>query len=294
MRLGSEDMLIAVALVTASVTVLILLRNVLFKALHRLASGTTVQFADMVIASLRVPSLMWCIAIGFSIGLAMTDLPDRIVDRLSKVIHVIVIFSVTLALAHLAGRLFRYYMERSEMSLPSTGLAQGVLRGAILMLGSLVILSHVGVSITPILTALGVGGLAVALALQDTLSNFFAGLHILIEKSIRVGDFVKLESGQEGYVEDITWRTARVRMLPNNIVVIPNKKLAESVVVNYHLPEKRMSVLVPFSVSYAADPDRVEEILIEEATAAAGIVDGLLVDPRPFVRFIPGFGESAL
>jgi small-conductance mechanosensitive channel len=119
-------------------------------------------------------------------------------------------------------------------------------------------------------------------------------MHILVEKSIRVGDFIRLESGQEGYVDDITWRTTRIRMLPNNMVVIPNSKLAQSVVTNYYLPEKRMSLLIPVGVSYSSDPERVEQILVEEAKKAVGEVPGLLGDPEPFVRFIPGFGESSL
>jgi small-conductance mechanosensitive channel len=161
-------------------------------------------------------------------------------------------------------------------------------------MGFLIILSVLGISITPLLTALGVGGLAVALALQDTLANLFAGIHILMEKAVRVGDFVKLETGQEGYVEDITWRTTRVRMLPNNIVVIPNSKLSQSVVTNYYLPEKRMSLLIPIGVSYSSDPEEVERILIDEAKKAVGEVQGLRGEPEPFVRFIPGFGESSL
>jgi small-conductance mechanosensitive channel len=145
-----------------------------------------------------------------------------------------------------------------------------------------------------IITALGVGGLAVALALQDTLANLFAGIHILMEKSIRVGDFVRLETGQEGYVEDITWRTTRIKMLPNNMVIIPNSKLSQSIMTNYYLPEKRMALLIPIGVSYSSDPEKVERILVEEAKKAVGEVPGLLGEPEPAVRFIPGFGESSL
>jgi small-conductance mechanosensitive channel len=169
-----------------------------------------------------------------------------------------------------------------------------MLKGIIFTIGILIILSYMGISIAPLLTALGVGGLAVALALQDTLANLFAGIHILVEKSLRVGDFVKLESGQEGYVDDITWRTTRIRMLPNNMVVIPNSKLAQSVVTNYYLPERRMSLLIPIGVSYASDPAKVERILVEEAKKGATDIPGLLADPEPFVRFIPGFGDSSL
>ncbi|MCZ7625269.1 MAG: mechanosensitive ion channel family protein [Candidatus Methylomirabilis sp.] len=144
------------------------------------------------------------------------------------------------------------------------------------------------------LTALGVGGLAVALALQGSLANLFAGIHLLVEKPLRVGDYVKLESGQEGYVVDIGWRTTRIRALPNNLVIVPNAKLADTILTNYHLPEKRMSVLIPINVSYACDPGRIEAILVEEARSAIGDVPGLLAEPVPFVRFIPGFGESSL
>ena len=83
-------------------------------------------------------------------------------------------------------------------------------------------------------------------------------------------------------------------MLPNNMVVIPNSKLSQSIVTNYYLPEKRMSLLIPISVSYSSNPEKVERILIEETKKAVGEIPGLLGDPEPFVRFIPGFGESSL
>jgi small-conductance mechanosensitive channel len=160
--------------------------------------------------------------------------------------------------------------------------------------GLLILLDDLGVAITPILTALGVGGLAVALALQDTLSNLFAGIHILADQPIRVGDYVKLDSGIAGFVEDIGWRSTRLRLLSNNMTIVPNAILAKSAITNYCLPAPRMSLDVRVDVSYAADPDQVEKVLVEEATQAAAVVPGLLADPPPLVRFIPGFGESAL
>jgi small-conductance mechanosensitive channel len=226
--------------------------------------------------------------------LSFSDIPAKHLSYLSKIIHIIIILSVTLASANMAGRLFKNYIQKSNLPIPTTGLAYGIFKGTILMIGFLIILSVLGISIAPLLTALGVGGLAVALALQDTLANLFAGIHILMERSIRVGDFVKLETGQEGYIDDITWRTTRVRMLPNNIVVVPNNKLAQSVVTNYYLPEKQMSLLISIGVSYSSDPEQVERILVEEAKKGALDIPGLLAEPEPFVRFIPGFGASSL
>lgn len=115
-----------------------------------------------------------------------------------------------------------------------------------------------------------------------------------MEKPIRVGDYIKLESGQEGYVADIGWRTTRIRMLPNNMAIVPNAKLAETILTNFYLPEKRMSLLIPISGSYQSDPSYVETILLEEVVATIGHLPGLVAEPAPFVRFIPGFGESSL
>jgi len=278
----------------SSVIILFILRKLVFRVLHKWAKRTETDIDDIVIKSFSTPAIYWIIAIGLYIGIAISELPEKYVFYISKTIHVMVIFSITIATANLSGKIFTNYVQRSKLPFPTTGLAYGILKGLIIVLGLLIILTVIGISITPFLTALGVGGLAVALALQDTLSNLFAGIHILVEKSIRVGDFIRLETGQEGYVEDITWRTTRIKMLHNNMVIIPNSKLSQSIVTNYHLPEKRLALTIPVSVSYSSDPEKIEHILIDETKRAVGQIPGLLGDPEPAVRFIPGFGESSL
>lgn len=294
MGIGLKDMVIPAATAMVSASVFFVGRSITFNFLHKWAEKTDTQIDDIIIKSIKIPSIYWCIAIGLYIGVAISDFPEKYVFYFSRAIHVIVILSITIAAANLSGKIFKNYIQKLDLPIPITGLAYGILKGTILVIGFLIILSVLGISITPLITALGVGGLAVALALQDTLANLFAGIHILVEKSIRVGDFIRLETGQEGYVEDITWRTTRIRMLPNNMVIIPNSKLSQSIVTNYYLPEKRMALLIPVSVSYSSDPEKVERILIEEAKRGVGEIPGLLRDPEPFVRFIPGFGDSSL
>ena len=151
-----------------------------------------------------------------------------------------------------------------------------------------------GIQITPILTALGVGGLAVALALQDTRSNLFAGVHLLADRPIRVGDYIKIADSVEGYVVDVGWRSTRVRTLQNMVMVVPNKKVAESVITNYDLPEPRVALLLRMGVSYDSDPDHVERVLVDEAVRAVGEVPGLLAEPAPLARHrrqTTGLGE---
>jgi len=273
---------------------LFLVRGIAMRLLHRWAARTETMLDDLIIASIKTPSIFWCIAIGLAIGVGVSDLPQKYAQSVSTAIHVLLIFSITIAAANLSGQLFTHYVKQSDLPFKTTGLAYGLMKGLLYLIGILIILTVLGISIAPLITALGVGGLAVALALQDTLANLFAGIHILVEKSIRVGDFVRLESGQEGTILDITWRTTRIRLQPNIVVVIPNSKIAQSVVINYSLPEERTAIAVQVGVEYGADIDQVERVLVEEATKAVSEVDGMLADPAPSVRLDPGFGESSL
>jgi small-conductance mechanosensitive channel len=286
--------LVPLASATGATLILFAFRIISFKLLHSWAKKAEKQLGETIVTSLKVPSIFWCLAIGLYFGLAVSDFPEKYVFYASRTIQLVIILSVTMVAANLSGNIFKNYLKKSELPIPTTGLAFALLKGTILIIGFLIILNLLGISITPLITALGLGGLAVALALQDTLANLFAGIHILLEKSIKVGDFIKLETGEEGYVEDISWRTTRIRLLPNNMVIIPNSKLAQSIVTNYYLPEKRMSLFIPVRVSYSSDLEKVEKILLEETKKAAGEIPGLLGEPEPAVRFIPGFGESSL
>jgi small-conductance mechanosensitive channel len=284
-----------IGFVVAAVAALAL-RGAVLAVLRRWAGGPDglAAFLDAV----RLPSLLWALVLALFVALEVAGeyahLPRRLAQQLSLVLEVAIIVSVTLTVAGVAGTLITRAGERGALGGPVTGLARTASRGLVLVVGFLVLLSALGIQITPILTALGVGGLAVALALQDTLSNLFAGMHLLADRPIRVGDYVKIADTVEGYVVDVGWRSTRVRALQNHVVVVPNKKVAESIITNYDLPEPRMALLVPVGVAYGSDPDHVERVLVEEATRAAGEVPGLLADPPPFVRFIPGFGAYSL
>jgi small-conductance mechanosensitive channel len=247
-----------------------------------------------VLDVVRVPSALWCLVAGLAAAIEITPLPERFAHLLNRVLVAAVIVSVTVTLANVVGVAIVRAGARRSLGLPVTGLAQTSARAAVLIIGLLVLLGVLGVQITPLLTALGVGGLAVALALQDTLSNLFAGLHLLADKPIRVGDYVKIGDSVEGFVVDVGWRSTRVRLLQNNVVIVPNSNVAKSTIVNYDLPESRMSLLIPISVDYSVDPDRLERLLVEETQAAVGQVPGLLGEPAPMVRFIPGFGDSSM
>lgn len=289
------DLLIATGAGLIATAGLLALRRLVLRMLAVRVRRTEAKVDNLALAAFRLPSLLWCLALGLYIGLALIpSMPRKTEQLVDHGLATLLIVSMTLAAGQFLANVISSYADRLRLEIGVTGLTTALVKSAIYLSGGLILMNTLGISITPILTALGVGGLAVGLALRDSLANLFAGIHILVEKPLRVGDYIKLESGQEGYVVDIGWRTTRIRMLPNNMIVVPNTKLAESIVTNYHLPETRMSVLIPISVGYGSDPSRVESLLVDEAAGAVGEVPGLLAEPAPFVRFIPGFGESSL
>lgn len=164
-------------------------------------------------------------------------------------------------------------------------LTENIVRVAVIVVGVLVILNSLGVEITPILATLGVGGLAVALALQDTLSNLFAGFHISLNKMLRVGDYVKLETGEEGYVIDITSRTTKIKMLSNNVILVPNAKITQTIITNYYYPDKALAVLVKVGVHYNSNLKEVERITCEVAKEIMQEVTGGIPEFEPFIRY---------
>src|SRR5262245_2796429 len=282
------------ALVAASLLAL-LLRAVLLTLLRRW-SGLDGRGA--LARAIRLPSILWSIVFGIWVSnevVRQTEkLPPRVSQQIGVVLEIAVILSVTITVANILTTLVQGVSERRALGGAVTGLGQSVTRGVVYITGLLVLLSALGIQIAPILTALGVGGLAVALALQDTLSNLFAGVHLLADKPIRVGDYVKVADNVEGHVVDIGWRSTRVRMLQNVVVTIPSTRVAESTITNYDMPESRVAVPIRIPVDYGADPELVERILVEESTRAVSEVPGMLGEPAPSVRLIPGFGEFSL
>ena len=277
------------------ITVLLLIaRKLAFTALIRWTGKTETRADDFIIDSIKYPSVFWVFATAIYITIATSDLSPRFVTYGLKTLYVLITLSITLAAANIASKLVQSAIDKSAPGAAVTGLSRAVIKVVILAIGLLITLNGMGVSITPMLTALGVGGLAVALALQDSLSNLFAGVHLLMERPVRVGDYIKIASGEEGFVSDIGWRTTRIRQLSNNIVIVPNNKLAQSTITNYNMPESSMALLIPVGVSYASDPDLVEKVLMDEAEKAAGEVAGLLPSPAPAVKFMPGFGDYSL
>lgn len=286
--------IVAICVVVASVPTGFLVRAMVVAKLAALAKKTTWKGDDAVVASLRRPLPFWFFVLGVYAAGRIFRLPVEWAAILDKTIASALIVSATLWIADLGARFLEVGLGKGQQgSAPVTGVLRNVVYVTVLVVGGLVLLETLGVSITPILTTLGVGGLAVALALQDTLANLFAGLHVTMAGNIRVGDFVKLESGEDGYIEDIQWRATRVRTLSNNFVLIPNSRLSQSVVTNLHRPSKDLAVLVQMGVHYSSDLEQVERVTRNVGREIMKSVPGAVPEFEPFIRFHT-FGDSSI
>lgn len=235
------------------------------------------------------------VLLGVYVTLRFIPIPEKILPVSEKVLLTIALVLGTIAIVNLVEALSSKYinMARFKELLPAATVVKTAIKVTIWAIGILVVLQTMGISITPLLTTLGLGGLAVALALQDTLGNLFAGMQVLASKQIRVGDYVKLETGEEGHVMDITWRNTTIRTIYNNVIVIPNSKLATTVVENYHLPRKRVTITVDVGVSYASDLEKVERVTLQVAKEVQKKVPGAVADFEPFIRYY-SFGDFSI
>ena len=279
------DLAIPFSVLFATLFVGLILRKFIFNKLTVWSQNTKAQLDDILITSIKTPSVIWLLMVAIYLGLECSKLPENVITFIGKLLVGLGLLSLTIALSNVSSQLIKTYSTKLDAVSSNTTLIQNISKLVIFGTGVLVILNSLGVSITPILATLGVGGLAVALALQDTLSNLFAGFHINLNKLVRVGDYVKMDSGEEGYVTDVNWRTTKIRMLSNNVILVPNAKLSQANITNFYYPEKDMAVLVNVGVHYNSNLRHVEKVTCEVAKEVMQEVAGGVPEFTPFIRY---------
>ncbi len=267
--------------------------KIVLKKLQKIASFTEWEGDDIFIAAIKNILKYIIIALGIYFATLELSLPEAIHTKITKCTMVVIVLLVTIVIARIAVGFVKLLPGRSEGAFPGSSIFINVTRITIFILGFVFVLQQLGISITPIITALGVGGLAVALALQDTLANLFAGLNVIAGRRLRQGDFIQLENGQEGIIEDITWRNTLLREQTNNNIIIPNTKVASSIIKNYSTPLLEVFVIVKIGVDYESDLEHVEQVLIAVATKMMEEEVEGVKEYIPFVQF-KEFGESSI
>ncbi|MEU3184788.1 mechanosensitive ion channel family protein [Streptomyces sp. NPDC006923] len=283
-ELTLHDLLIAGAAVLVGLAGGLVLRIAL-RWLGDRATQTRWSGDDIIVTALRTLVPWAALALGVSAAAAALPLTSTVGHNVNQVLIALLILSATFSAARTVAELVRSVTLSRAAVAGSATIFVNITRVTVLAIGILVLLQTLGISVAPLLTALGVGGLAVALALQDTLANLFAGVHILVSKTVQPGDYIRLSSGEDGYVVDINWRNTVVRQLSDNLVIIPNSKLASTIMTNYHRPEQQMSLLIQVAVAYSSDLDQVERVTTEVAEKVMAEVEGGVPDHVPAVRF---------
>lgn len=257
-------------------------------AFIRAVAGKTKTRVDDIIIKAVHPALVFTL---FFAGIAValewygSTLPRQFVTWAGGATLGVIVFLVALSAARLASAVLHHRARQEPRWTPAATLGSRLLGAIIWVLALLTVLRHYGFEITPLLTSLGLAGLAIALALQDTLANFFAGVWIQTGRSLWPGHYVKIEEKNlEGFIVEVGWRTTKIRSLPGNIILIPNQVLAQSTVTDFWLPEPKMGASLTVVTAFETDPDRVAPMILEEIRAATSEVDYILKDPEPFCR----------
>jgi len=291
----------ASGILCAFLALILLVRFLWMRLLGPLVRRTETELDDVILLPLRTLVVWSLLLLGlYHFTSALRILSEQSIGILGKAFGVAWVLLAIWTTLRLFNGVVTWYVrkvaERTEKPRDISHqavLARKAVNILVLAGGVLYVLRVVGIDISPLLAGGAIGGLAVALALQDTLSNLFAGFYLNIDKPISVGDFIKLESGEEGFVEEIGWRNTKVRLWANNVVVIPNSKLSQSVITNYFLPQQEMSVYVPCGVAYNSDLEHVERVTVEVAKEAMQQIEGSALDWEPVVRW-KDFGDFAI
>jgi small-conductance mechanosensitive channel len=253
--------------------------------LARLASGSPGPWDDIIISELHTYVPLWSVLVGLRVSLAYWPIPERWLHLAATAISVVGFASVTFAVAGVGTHLVGAYGPRAVPGVPISALTRNIVRLIVVAGGLLVVLNELGIEIRPMLAALGVGGLAVALALQEPLSNLFAGLFVSLAGQVRIGDHVRLDSGVEGRIVDFNWRSTWLEVAGGSVAVVPNSKLSQSIVTNFNLPNPELAIPIDFTLRFDEDAGKAERVALDVAGGIMRDTPGAAAKFEPVVRF---------
>lgn len=255
------------------------------KRLKKLTQKTNWKYDEIFIESFQGIVFFWFSLGGIYFSLPILPFNPAVIIVIKKVLAVSFLISCTIVISRLLVKLLRFSTTRDDGFSPLTTLFEFLINVVIFSLGILIALQSVGVAITPLLTAFGVGGVSIGLALQSTLSNLMSGINIITSKKVRPGDFIELKTGESGYVADVELKYTVIQEITNNFLVIPNSKILSSSFRNYSLPDKDMLIPIELDVSYESDLEVVESVTIQIAKETIQRFSDNTPEYEPFIRY---------
>jgi small-conductance mechanosensitive channel len=206
-----------------------------------------------------------------------------LIDSWQPILSIATTLALAVFIVRLITNLVDSYLRHRQIG--NISLINNLLRGlAALAIGGTLLVSY-GVPLGPVLTVIAGSSLGLTLALREPLANFFAGVQIIVSNRVRPGDYIRLASGEEGFVTDIRWSDTYIRQLANNIIIIPNAQMITQIVTNFSRPEPELAVLVDFAVGPDADLEHTERVALEVAREILTTVTGGVATFEPLIRF---------
>ncbi len=269
-----EKLILPACILAIALFIGVALNQMLTQKLARHVKSTDSEIVEIFFRAMKGVPISLCLVTGLYWCVTTSNMPPGLERIFSYILFAVIIFSLTRVCERTLSGFIRLKFSGSSDMTQST-LLDTIFRVAIYASGALIILDYFNISIAPIMAAMGVGGMAVAFGVRETLENIFSGLQLIVSKQLRVNDYIKLSTGDEGRVTDINWRYITV-MPPNegSVVVIPNKVIASSVTQNFSQPRDDIIVVVPIGVSYDSDLDLVERVVVEVARDLQIKIDG--------------------
>ncbi|MBS3104710.1 mechanosensitive ion channel family protein [Candidatus Woesearchaeota archaeon] len=243
------------------------------KIILRLTKKTKTDIDDLIVAKTSKPISLILLLVGVRLAIIphkiRADILDIVEHVIVSLIMVIVTYIAIVVFNIIISSWGRKFASKTESKIDDevVNLFQKFARIILSFIGLIFILDIWGVKVGPLLASLGIAGLAVAFALQSTLGNIFGGISLIIDKSITVDDFIKLDDGTQGFVTDIGLRSTKVKSPDGDLIILPNGKLADSKIYNYHKPLPITRVTVEFGVKYGSDVEKVKKIALNEIKA---------------------------
>ncbi|MDH5402443.1 MAG: mechanosensitive ion channel family protein [Candidatus Heimdallarchaeota archaeon] len=244
----------------------------------------------ILIKSISGLVFFWVNAFVFYIYLSYFAPHNELFSNIKFGLQIILLLSLLFGIQQAINNFITYSLRKKR--LPKTTIYSNIIRILVFFTLLFILMRLLNINVEPLIATLGIGALAIALALQDTLSNLFAGIYIIAVKQINTGDYIRLQSGEEGYIEDINWRNTTIRSLQNNLIILPNSFLGTNIITNFSLPKREMNIKLAIGVSYDADLEFVEKITIDVANQVIKEFN-IEVDFEPRVRYFE-FGDFAI
>jgi len=271
--------------------IVIAISYLILKLIVKRIAGRKKSYGGFILKKLSKPVLLIVFFLGTYSALKSLTLVHKYYEWLDGGFFIILTLLFAVLITNIITIIMLGYLKVRKGFERTPGLLNKTLSVIIFLIAIIVILGYFQVDITPMIAGVGLGAVVIGLALQSTLTNFFAGVHILSDKPIRIGDFIELDKDTYGIVENIGWRSTRIKMLTDNLLIIPNGKLAESNIINYSMPKQDFSIWIPCGVAYESDLKKVEKVSLEVAKHIQQNCPGAVKDYEPIFRF-KEFGDS--